>query len=126
MGIGAFNLVRAETYRAAGGHAPLRLTVNEDWRLGLLLRRAGGSTRVFLGAPDLEVDWFRTAGGMVRALEKSSFASLDYRTARLLRVVPWMALWLAGVFGLWTVAVPVALLARRMYPLDELRAGNYR
>jgi len=88
MGIGAFNLVRAEAYRAAGGHEALRLTVNEDWRLGLLLARAGRTTRAYLGAPDLEADWFGSAGGMLRAPEKNSFASLDYRLGRLARVVP--------------------------------------
>src|SRR5438270_12614 len=79
MGIGAFNLVRAAAYREAGGHVPLRLTVCDDWMLGLLLRRAGRSTRAFLAGADLEADWFASPLGMVRALEKNYFAARDYR-----------------------------------------------
>src|SRR5205823_4381069 len=71
MGLGAFNLVRAAAYHEAGGHVPLRLTVCDDWMLGLLLRRAGRSTRAFLAGADVEADWFATPLGMVRALEKN-------------------------------------------------------
>jgi cellulose synthase/poly-beta-1,6-N-acetylglucosamine synthase-like glycosyltransferase len=42
FGIGAFNLVRAATYRASGGYEALRLTIVDDVRLSLLVRRAGG------------------------------------------------------------------------------------
>ena len=45
LGMGAFNLVRASAYRECGGYEALRLTVLDDVRLGLLLRRAGKRTR---------------------------------------------------------------------------------
>jgi glycosyltransferase involved in cell wall biosynthesis len=84
MGIGAFNLVRAAAYRDAGGHVPLRMTVCDDWMLGLLLRRAGGSARAFLAGADVVADWFATPFGMVRALEKNYFAARDYRLSTVL------------------------------------------
>jgi glycosyltransferase involved in cell wall biosynthesis len=39
LGFGAFNLVRANAYRECGGYEALRLTVLDDVKLGLLLRR---------------------------------------------------------------------------------------
>src|SRR6185436_6169331 len=53
IGIGAFNLVRADAYRQCGGYEALRLTVVDDVKLGLLMRRAGGRTRAFLGVDDV-------------------------------------------------------------------------
>ena len=45
LGLGAFNLVRTSAYRECGGYEALRLTVLDDVRLGLLLRRSGKRTR---------------------------------------------------------------------------------
>jgi len=79
VGIGAFNLVRATAYRQCGGYEALRLTVVDDVKLGLLLRRAGKRTRAFLGADDAECHWGATIGSMVKIMEKNYFAALDYR-----------------------------------------------
>ena len=58
LGMGAFNLVRASAYRECGGYEALRLTVLDDVRLGLLLRRAGKRTRGFIGG----TTWNATGG----------------------------------------------------------------
>ena len=84
MGIGAFNLVRAADYRQCGGYEALRLTVVDDMKLGLLLRRAGKRTRAFIGSDDVECHWGTTAWGMVKIMEKNYFAALDYRTGLVL------------------------------------------
>jgi glycosyltransferase involved in cell wall biosynthesis len=81
VGFGAFNLVRASTHRAFGGHEALRLTVLDDVRLGLLVRRAGGRCRGFLGGRDVRCDWGRTLGQGIRLTEKNYFAAVHYRTA---------------------------------------------
>jgi hypothetical protein len=81
VGIGAFNLVRAAIYRAGGGHEALRLTVIDDIRLGLLVRRAGGRTRGFLGGDDAACAWATTVGEAVRLTGKNYFAAVDYRPA---------------------------------------------
>src|SRR5262245_51934252 len=70
VGIGAFNLVRADAYRQCGGYEALRLTVVDDIKLGLLLRRAGKRTRAFLGSDDVECHWGKTVGSMVKIMEK--------------------------------------------------------
>jgi len=79
LGIGAFNLVRAAAYRQCGGYEALRLTVVDDIKLGLLLRRAGKRTRGFLGVEDVECHWATTIGGMVKIMEKNYFAAIDFR-----------------------------------------------
>jgi glycosyltransferase involved in cell wall biosynthesis len=79
VGIGAFNLVRTTVYRRCGGYEALRLTVLDDMKLGLLMRRAGGKTRAFLGADDVECHWGSSIGSMVKVMEKNYFAALDYR-----------------------------------------------
>jgi len=79
VGIGAFNLVRAAAYRQCGGYEALRLTVVDDVKLGLLLRRAGKRTRGFLGADDVECHWGTTVGSMVKIMEKNYFAITDFR-----------------------------------------------
>ena len=79
LGIGAFNLVRAAAYRQCGGYEALRLTVVDDVKLGLLLRRAGKRTRAFLGVDDVECHWGTTIGDMIRVMEKNYFAITDFR-----------------------------------------------
>src|SRR6185295_3679370 len=71
----------------------LRLTVLDDIRLGLLLRRAGKRTRAFLGVDDVECHWGTTVGSMVKIMEKNYFAALDYR------------LWLALVGSVFVILV---------------------
>jgi len=41
MGVGAFNLIARDTYRAFGGHERLRLQVVDDITLGLCVRKIG-------------------------------------------------------------------------------------
>jgi glycosyltransferase involved in cell wall biosynthesis len=84
MGIGAFNLVRAAAYRQCGGYETLRLTVVDDMKLGLLLRRARKRTRAFIGSDDAECHWGITAWSTVRLIEKNYFAALDYRLGLVL------------------------------------------
>jgi hypothetical protein len=80
FGIGAFNLVRASTYRAGGGYEALRLTIVDDVRLSLLIRRAGGRSRIFLGASDVLCDWATSVRAAIRLTEKNYFAAVDFRT----------------------------------------------
>jgi glycosyltransferase involved in cell wall biosynthesis len=129
VGIGAFNLVRADAYRQCGGYEALRLTVVDDIKLGLLLRRAGKRTRAFLGGDDVECHWGDSVGSMVRIMEKNYFAAVDYRTGVVIAatvlaltissMIP-LGLFSGNAVGL-VVAVspllqvaPAAILARRM------------
>ena len=117
LGMGAFNLASATAYRECGGYEKLRLTVLDDVKLGLLLRRAGKRTRGFIGGDDTECHWGTTVSAMIAVMEKNYFAAIDFR------FVPAVALglggpvfWLAAVVGPFTgtlggMAAGIALLS---------------
>lgn len=129
MGIGAFNLVRASAYRQCGGYEALRLTVLDDMRLGLLLRRAGRRTRAFLGVDDVECHWGATVGSMVKIMEKNYFAALDYQlwlavagsvfvilisTILVLALMSGTAAGFAAALSPLSLTLPAGILARRL------------
>jgi glycosyltransferase involved in cell wall biosynthesis len=94
-GVGAFNLVRAEAFRAIGGFQRLRLSVDEDMRLGQALKFAGYRGAVALGKGMVAVRWQVGLGGMILGLEKNFFAGAEYR----------LALVAVGVIGLVVVGI---------------------
>ena len=100
MGVGAFNLVRAEAYREAGGHASIALEVLDDIELGRLMGRRGRQ-ELLLGMGMVSVEIYRDAAEMVRGIQKNVFAFFEYRFAPMLAasafvfatsVWPWVGL----------------------------------
>jgi cellulose synthase/poly-beta-1,6-N-acetylglucosamine synthase-like glycosyltransferase len=129
VGIGAFNLVRSSAYQQCGGYEALRLTILDDVKLGLLLRRAGKRTRGFLGGDDVECHWGTNLRSMIKIMEKNYFAALDYRLSvvlagTLFTIVMLCALALGLTSGTplgisaalspMTLILPASLLARRV------------
>lgn len=129
LGIGAFNLVRATAYRQCGSYEALCLTVVDDVKLGLLLRRAGKRTRAFIGSDDVECHWGTTAWGTVKIMEKNYFAAVDYRTGLVLAGSAFVILvfsvlvlgllsgtvvGLAAALSPLSLILPAAILARRL------------
>lgn len=129
LGLGAFNLVRALAYRQCGGYEALRLTVLDDVKLGLLLRRAGKRTRAFLGAGDVEAQWGTGLWDMIPLMEKNYFAALDFNLSLALGVGVFLTLLmvvvvlgavsgtgagLAAALSPFCLVVPAAILARRI------------
>ncbi len=107
IGIGAFNLVHAEAWRAVGGHAALRLEVVDDMRLGALLARAGFRTRAYDAAHDVEVEWGATVPGILRGLEKNLFAHYGYSVGAIVAITAFLgALFVLALAGPWTGTLP--------------------
>jgi cellulose synthase/poly-beta-1,6-N-acetylglucosamine synthase-like glycosyltransferase len=79
IGIGAFNLVRAEVYRAVGGHQPIRMRPDDDLKLGKIIKLAGYQQDVVAGMGMISVEWYQSVGELIRGLEKNAFAGADYR-----------------------------------------------
>jgi glycosyltransferase involved in cell wall biosynthesis len=102
IGMGAFNMVRAASYRQTGGHEPLRLEVVDDIMLGKQMKDHGLRQDGLLGLKTVSLVWYRNAGELMRGLEKNSFAMVDYSMARLVGATVAVALaryWpLAGLF----------------------------
>lgn len=127
IGIGAFNLVRRERYHAFDGHRPLRFEVVDDMKLGLLVRLAGGRSRVYAATRELKVQWAGSIGGLIVALEKNYFAGFDYSLPMALAAVSFLSVahlgalagaviggvpgWLATA-GLASSILPAAVMAR--------------
>jgi hypothetical protein len=129
FGIGAFNMVRASTYRSCGGYQALRLTILDDVRLGLLVRRAGGRSRIFVGADDVLCHWATSLPAAIRLTEKNYFAAIGFRApvavAAALFIVLLFGMPLAGLAsGTWLglacglspflLSIPAASGARRV------------
>jgi cellulose synthase/poly-beta-1,6-N-acetylglucosamine synthase-like glycosyltransferase len=129
VGIGAFNLVRTETYRKFGGYEALRLTVLDDVKFGRLVRRAGGRTRAYLGSREVECHWGNTARHLIKVMEKNYFAAVNFRVSLgvLVGIVLPM-LWVASLAGpmtgtflgwaamlaVFSMCVPALVIARRV------------
>ncbi len=106
IGVGAFNLVRASTYQAIGGHAKFPLAVIDDVMLAQVIKQSGFKQHVLDGLGLISVEWYRTPREMYWGLMKSSFASLGYRISNLLfvtllilvlRVSPWLGLFFGSM-----------------------------
>lgn len=83
-GVGAFNLVRRETYQSAGGYEAIRLDVMDDVHLGRLLRDHGARADLLVAGNSVRVRWQDSAWGVIRGLEKNAFASCRYSVPRLI------------------------------------------
>lgn len=120
IGIGAFNLVRAEVYRAVGGHARIAMRPDDDMKLGKLVKKAGFRQEMLLGDGMLTVEWYSSVSELARGLEKNAFAGVEYNLgvvvastlAQLLVFVwPVVALWVTGGATRWLNAAVVLTLA---------------
>lgn len=84
IGIGAFNLVRAEPYRDVGGHETIRLRPDDDLKLGKILKRGGFRQDVAFAPEFLTVEWYSSLRDVIRGLEKNAFSGADYNVALVL------------------------------------------
>jgi glycosyltransferase involved in cell wall biosynthesis len=78
IGIGAFNLVRADAYRQVGGHATIRLRPDDDIKLGKIFKQAGFRQDVAYAPDFLMVEWYATLREVIYGLEKNAFSGADY------------------------------------------------
>jgi cellulose synthase/poly-beta-1,6-N-acetylglucosamine synthase-like glycosyltransferase len=84
IGIGAFNLVRAQVYRAVGGHTRIALRPDDDIKLGKIVKDAGYSQEMMFGRGLVSVEWYPSIRALACGLEKNSLAGVDYRVAVML------------------------------------------
>jgi cellulose synthase/poly-beta-1,6-N-acetylglucosamine synthase-like glycosyltransferase len=123
VGVGAFNLVRADVYRAVGGHEKIRMRPDDDLKLGKIIKLAGYRQDLVDGGGLIAVDWYHSLGELIRGLEKNSFSAVEYSPAYVvfatasmlvLNVWPFLAvfvvpgparwIYLAVCLGLWFLA----------------------
>ncbi len=79
VGIGAFNLLRSEVYRAVGGHQAIAMCMVDDMKLGKLIKKHGFKQEMLFGSQMLHVEWYSSLGEMITGLTKNTFAGVDYK-----------------------------------------------
>ena len=109
VGVGGFNLIRADVYRAIGGFESLRLEVLEDLRLGYEVKARGYRQSIVFGRDLIRVHWAAGALGMAHNLTKNFYAVFRFRPAPLVAFVLGFVLLLcapfAALFALWPIRV---------------------
>jgi glycosyltransferase involved in cell wall biosynthesis len=105
IGVGAFNLIRAEVYRAIGGHRPIAMRPDDDIKLGKLVKKHGFSQDVAIGGNLVTVEWYASVRELIDGLMKNAFAGVDYSLSKVagssaalfvMNVWPFAALFLTG------------------------------
>ena len=100
LGIGAYNMMRADAYRAIGGHKRIALRPDEDIQLGKLAKRSGLRSDVAIGDKVVSVEWFSSVKDLIRGGEKNAFANAEYRVSALVG---------SSVFFFWLIWSPFVL-----------------
>lgn len=102
VGIGAFNLIRADVYRAIGTHQAIAMRPDDDVKLGKLVKKHGYLHDVLNGSGFLKVRWYASLSELIHGLEKNTFAVMEYRVRAvvfssvlmfLCHVWPFVAVW---------------------------------
>ncbi len=119
IGIGAFNLVRAEAYRAVGMHRPIAMRPDDDMKLGKLMKKHGCAQDFVIAAPLVSVEWYVSVRELVHGLEKNGFAGVDYRLSvvvlatvgqLLMFVWPYVALFVLSGPAAWINAAAIVAM----------------
>lgn len=84
LGVGAFSLIRAETYRNIGTHQAIAMRPDDDMKLAKRVKIQGYRTEVLFGTDMVRVDWYPSLSAMVHGLMKNAFSGIDYRVSTAL------------------------------------------
>jgi hypothetical protein len=121
VGVGAFNLVRRATLDRSEGLAWLKLEVADDFALGAVLKRAGGTAKLVYATESIKVAWYASVPALFRGLEKNVFGAFGHysfvrATVRTglggaLMGVPWVAPALSADPLVWLIPLTPLLAA---------------
>ena len=78
IGIGAFNLISSDAYRAAGTHEAIRMRPDDDMKLGKIIKQSGHRQEMLQGTQMIQVEWYASVGELIRGTEKNFFSGLEY------------------------------------------------
>jgi len=94
IGVGAFNLVKCESFDKTPGFQWLRMETVDDMGVGLMMKNAGGQTHFVIADKDLSLGWYNSVAAMFRGLEKNLFgAGPGYSVVKLIfQLLPLWAL----------------------------------
>ena len=78
IGVGAFNLVTTEAYKASGTHRAIAMRPDDDIKLGKLVKKAGYRQEMLYGMGLVTVVWYSSMRELIEGLMKNFFAGLEY------------------------------------------------
>jgi glycosyltransferase involved in cell wall biosynthesis len=81
IGIGAFNLLRADVYRSIGTHRAIAMRPDDDLKLGKLVKKGGFRQDVVYGRDLIVVEWYASLRALIDGLMKNAFAGVNYNLA---------------------------------------------
>lgn len=132
IGIGAFNLVRRRCIETIDGFRHIALSVDDDLRLGQLLKASGFRPKVAFGKGQVSLRWQENILAYLRGFEKNAFGSLDFRIWMLLyavagtfamTVLPLLTLVISAPSAAKTFAVAIIILQAAIL-LEGRRAND--
>ncbi len=135
LGAGGFNLVRADAYRAMGGHSAIPLAVLDDMMLGKRIKAAGYRQQVLFGRELVGVEWYRSTSEMINGMQKNIFAAFDFQLGQLiavtaamllLRVWPWIGLIITEGATRWINAATVSISLLLFAGMLHIAGWGYR
>lgn len=113
VGVGAFNLVRRETFERTSGFSWLRLEPSDDVGLALMIKLAGGRSFFAFAQRHLSVAWYPSVAAMFKGLEKNLFgATANYHW--------WLTMFQVGAILALAVAPASAILFGWSQSADRL------
>jgi hypothetical protein len=78
IGVGAFNLIRADAYRTIGTHRAIAMRPDDDMKLGKLVKKRGFRQDVVYGRDLITVEWYASLRELIDGLMKNAFAGVNY------------------------------------------------
>ncbi|SES08779.1 glycosyltransferase [Salisediminibacterium halotolerans] len=102
-GIGAFNMVKANVYEQIGTHGALKMSPDDDLKLGKRIVEKGYRQQLGFGTGLLRIQWYDSLKATAQGLEKNLFAFMRYRLSYVLvfsvlifctHVLPFIGIWL--------------------------------
>jgi cellulose synthase/poly-beta-1,6-N-acetylglucosamine synthase-like glycosyltransferase len=118
VGIGAFNLIRAEVYKSIGRHEPIRMRPDDDLKLGKIVKKGGYRQDVVQGVGMIAVEWYASLREVIVGLEKNAFSGVDYSVSLTVfsslfslafNVWPYLAVWIVPGPARWLYVAAVVL-----------------
>jgi len=120
IGVGGFNMLRAEVYHQIGTFEAIRMRPDDDLKLGKLVKKHGFHQECVNAVELIYVPWYASIRELVVGLEKNAFSGVDYNLAYallasfsmlLFNVFPFVALFITTGMTWWVnVAVVSSLL----------------
>ncbi len=122
MGVGAFNLIKSDVYKAIDGHRTIAMHPIDDVMLGKVIKHSGFLQDCLLGHNFIQVEWYVTVREFISGLMKNTFAFYNYKMTHVLfgvlvvviiNILPLLAfVFTSGITrGLFWAAVMVRVLS---------------